>query len=131
MSIPIVSKRIWSLCHVLRDDGIVFHKFLSELTYLLFLKIAEETGREDWLPNGCRWTDLTSQPAGGMLGGYRKMLTVLGEDAPDHIVREIFRFPTTVFNHEENLRKVVDGINAIDWHEAKSDGLRFVGIHRE
>lgn len=123
MSIPIVSKRIWSLCHVLRDDGIVFHKFLSELTYLLFLKIAEETGREDLLPNGCRWTDLTSQPAGGMLGGYRKMLTILGEDAPDHIVREIFRFPTTVFNHEENLRKVVDGINAIDWHEAKSDGL--------
>jgi type I restriction enzyme M protein len=123
MSIPIVSKRIWSLCHVLRDDGIVFHKFLSELTYLLFLKIAEETGREHLLPSGCRWADLTSQPVGGMLGGYRKMLTVLGEDAPDHIVREIFRFPTTVFNHEENLRKVVDGIDAIDWHEAKSDGL--------
>lgn len=123
MSIPTVSKRIWSLCHVLRDDGIVFHKFLSELTYLLFLKIAEETGREDLLPDGCRWIDLTSQPNGGMLGGYRKMLTVLGEDAPDYTVREIFRFPTTVFNHEENLRKVVDGINAIDWHEAKSDGL--------
>lgn len=123
MSIPVVSKRIWSLCHVLRDDGIVFHKFLSELTYLLFLKIAEETGREDLLPDGCRWIDLTAQPVGGMLGYYRKMLTILGEDAPDHVVREIFRFPTTVFNHEENLRKVVDGINAIDWHEAKSDGL--------
>lgn len=123
MSIDVTSKRIWSLCHVLRDDGIVFHKFLSELTYLLFLKIAEETGREDLLPVGCRWADLTAQSAGGMLGIYRKMLTILGEDSPDRIVRKIFRFPTTVFNHEENLRKVVDGINAIDWHEAKSDGL--------
>lgn len=123
MSISTVSKRIWSLCHVLRDDGVVFHKFLSELTYLLFLKIAEETGREDLLPDGCRWTDLTAHVEGGMLGHYRKMLTILGEDAPDHVVREIFRFPTTVFNHEENLRKVVDGINAIDWHEAKTDGL--------
>ncbi|WP_422058538.1 HsdM family class I SAM-dependent methyltransferase [Sphingomonas sp.] len=123
MSIPVVSKRIWSLCHVLRDDGIVFHKFLSELTYLLFLKIAEETGRENLLPNGCHWSDLTADVDGGMLGRYRKMLTTLGEDAPDHVVREIFRFPTTVFNHEENLRKVVDGINAIDWHEAKIDGL--------
>lgn len=123
MSIQVVSKRIWSLCHVLRDDGIVFHKFLSELTYLLFLKIAEETGREDLLPDGCRWADLTAHADGGMLGIYRKMLTILGEDAPDRVVREIFRFPTTVFNHDENLRKVVDGINAIDWHEAKSDGL--------
>jgi type I restriction enzyme M protein len=123
MSIHVISKRIWSLCHVLRDDGIVYHKFLSELTYLLFLKIAEETGREDLLPDGCRWIDLTGHADGGMLGYYRKMLTSLGEDAPDRSVREIFRFPTTVFNHEENLRKVVDGINAIAWHEAKSDGL--------
>lgn len=123
MSISAISKRIWSLCHVLRDDGIVFHKFLSELTYLLFLKIAEETGREDLLPDGCRWTDLTAHQNGGMLSYYRKMLTILGEDASGHVVREIFRFPTTVFNHEENLCKVVEGINAIDWHEAKSDGL--------
>lgn len=123
MSISLISKRIWSLCHVLRDDGIVFHKFLSELTYLLFLKIAEETGREDLLPAGCRWADLTAHADGGMLGHYRKMLTILGEDAPDHVVREIFRFPTTVFNHDENLHKVVGGINAIDWHEAKADGL--------
>ena len=123
MSIPAISKKIWSLCHVLRDDGIVFHKFLSELTYLLFLKIAEEIGREDLLPEGCRWSDLTAQPEGVMLGQYRKMLTVLGEDAPDYAVREIFRFPTTVFNHDENLRKVVDGIDAIDWHEAREDGL--------
>lgn len=123
MSIPVISKRIWSLCHVLRDDGIVFHKFLSELTYLLFLKIAEETGREDLLPPGCRWADLTAHAKDGILGQYRKMLTILGEDAPDRVVREIFRFPTTVFNHDANLRKVVDGINAIDWHEAKADGL--------
>ncbi|WP_306046082.1 N-6 DNA methylase [Nioella sp. MMSF_3534] len=123
MSIAAVSKRIWSLCHVLRDDGIVYHKYLSELTYLLFLKVAFETGREDLLPEGCRWKDLTLQPASNVLSYYRKMLTSLGEDANEEMVREIFRFPTTVFNHEENLRKVVEGIDAIDWHEALSDGL--------
>ncbi|APX16613.1 SAM-dependent methyltransferase [Phaeobacter inhibens] len=123
MSIAATSKRIWSLCHVLRDDGIVFHKYLSELTYLLFLKVAFETGKEELLPEGCRWEDLTAQPDSNMLSYYRKMLTSLGEDAKEEIVREIFRFPTTVFNHEENLRKVVEGIDAIDWHEALSDGL--------
>tara|TARA_R100000406_G_scaffold22412_2_gene14207 strand:- start:1505 stop:2923 length:1419 start_codon:yes stop_codon:yes gene_type:complete len=123
MSISAISKRIWSLCHVLRDDGIVYHKYLSELTYLLFLKAASETGKDDLLPQGYRWEDLKSQASPGMLGFYRKMLTSLGEDADKGVVREIFRFPTTVFNHEENLRKVVEGIDEIDWHEAMSDGL--------
>jgi type I restriction enzyme M protein len=123
MSISAISKRIWNLCHVLRDDGVVYHKYLAELTYLLFLKVAEETRREDLLPEGSRWKDLVATSKGGMLGQYRKMLTTLGEDAPDLVVREIFRFPTTVFSHEENLRKVVDGINELDWHEAKADGL--------
>jgi type I restriction enzyme M protein len=123
MSISIISKRIWTLCHVLRDDGIVYHKYLSELTYLLFLKVAAEIGREDLLPIGCRWADLSKHAGKGMLSHYRKMLTTLGEDAPDHVVREIFRFPTTVFSHDENLQKVVHGIDALDWHEAKADGL--------
>jgi type I restriction enzyme M protein len=123
MSIPTISKRIWNLCHVLRDDGIVYHKYLSELTYLLFLKIAQETQTESLLPNGCRWADLSKHQAVGILGFYRKMLTQLGEDAQEHIIREIFRFPTTVFSHDENLKKVVAGIDTIDWHAAKADGL--------
>jgi len=123
MSIQNISKRIWNLCHVLRDDGIVYHKYLSELTYLLFLKIAQETGREDLLPDGCRWTDLIAHADQGMLSHYRKMLTILGEDAPHKVVREIFRFPTTVFSHDENLKKVARGIDALDWHEAKTDGF--------
>ena len=54
---------------------------------------------------------------------YRKMLTQLGEDASERIVREIFAFPTTVFSHDENLGKVVRELDAIDWHTAKKDGL--------
>lgn len=123
MSTAAISKRIWALCHVLRDDGIVYHKYLSELTYLLFLKTASETGKERLLPRGYRWKDLTCQASPGMLSFYRKMLTSLGEDPDEDIVRDIFQFPTTVFNHEENLRKVVEGIDAIDWHEALTDGL--------
>ena len=41
----IVSK-LWSLCNILRDDGITFHQYVNELTYLLFLKMAEETNTE-------------------------------------------------------------------------------------
>lgn len=118
-----IANRIWSLCHVLRDDGIVYHKYLSELTYLIFLKTAAETGAEKALPKGCRWSDLIGSPEKGLLGFYRKMLTTLGEDATDQNVRAIFSFPTTVFSHDENLAKVIQGIQALDWHSAAKDGL--------
>ena len=38
----IVSK-LWNLCNVLRDDGITYHQYVTELTYILFLKMAKET----------------------------------------------------------------------------------------
>ena len=118
-----LAARLWSLCHVLRDDGIVYHKYLSELTYLLFLKNAKQLGAEADLPEGCRWDDLLAARGRGMLGFYRMMLTRLGEDVVEENVRSIFSFPTTVFSHDENLQKVVDGIEAIDWHQYGRDGL--------
>jgi type I restriction enzyme M protein len=44
--------RLWNLCHVLRDDGITYHEYVTELTFLLFLKMAKETGAEGQLPAG-------------------------------------------------------------------------------
>ena len=41
----IVSK-LWNLCNVLRDDGITYHQYVTELTYILFLKMAKETAKE-------------------------------------------------------------------------------------
>lgn len=118
--------RLWGLCHVLRDDGIVFHKYLSELTYLLFLKNANQLNVEHDLPEGCRWDDLLAARGRGMLSFYRKLLTRLGEDVADENIRSIFAFPTTVFSHDENLEKVVAGIQAIDWHDYDRDGLGLI-----
>ena len=38
--------KLWNLCNVLRDDGITYHQYVTELTYILFLKMAKETGKE-------------------------------------------------------------------------------------
>jgi len=118
-----VSRKIWSLSNVLRDDGIVFHKYMSELTYLLFLKIADQTGRDSALPQGCRWPNLVNHPMRGLVGSYRKMLTRLGEDSKSRIVCEIFGFPTTVFAHDENLHKVVHEIDRLDWAAISTDAF--------
>ena len=41
-----IVQKLWSFCHVLRDDGITYHQYVTELTYLLFLKMAKETDTE-------------------------------------------------------------------------------------
>lgn len=121
MKIAEFGAKLWGLCHVLRDDGIVYHKYLAELSYLLFLKIAEETNAEDELPEGCRWSDLRAHVGPGMLSFYRKMLTSLGEDVGNNDISRIFAFPTTVFSHDENLAKVFRSMDELDWHAVGSD----------
>lgn len=50
--------KLWGLCNILKDDGITYHQYVVELTYLLFLKMAKETSTEGQLPEGYRWNDL-------------------------------------------------------------------------
>ena len=116
-----VVQKIWNLCHILRGDGISYHQYVSELTYLLFLKIAEENGVERLLPPKFRWKDLVAHPDDDLLGFYQEMLTHLGTSADSEVIRAIYAFPTTVFSHAENLRAVIDGIAKINWHDLSDD----------
>lgn len=116
-------RRIWALCHILRGDGVSYHEYISELTYLLFLKMAEETGTEHTLPEKCRWKDLVSYTGSDILTFYRDMLTFLGGHSASPIVQEIYAFPTTVFSHQENLRAVIAGLMKLDWHSVNADGM--------
>lgn len=116
-----IVQKIWALCHILRGDGISYHQYVSELTYLLFLKIAEENGVERLLPPDYRWRDLARHPKEGLLGFYQEMLTHLGTSADSEIIRAIYSFPTTVFSHSENLHAVVEGIAKIGWNDVSGD----------
>lgn len=54
-----IIQKVWSLCNILRGDGITYYQYVSELSYLLFLKIAEENGTETLIPEGARWAMIT------------------------------------------------------------------------
>ncbi|WP_431270280.1 type I restriction-modification system subunit M N-terminal domain-containing protein [Dankookia sp. P2] len=45
-----IVQRLWGLCNILRDDGITYQDYVTELTYLLFLKMLAETGKQDVVP---------------------------------------------------------------------------------
>lgn len=118
-----IVQKLWSLCDVLRDDGITYHQYVTELTYLLFLKMAQETERESNLPEGYRWNDLAERDGLGQLEFYRGMLLHLGTEAKSDRVKAIFANANSSLTVPRNLKTLTESIDALDWFSAKSEGL--------
>jgi type I restriction enzyme M protein len=114
--------KLWNLCNVLRDDGVTYHQYVTELTYLLFLKMAKETGSEDRLPAGYRWDDLEHQAAPERLEFYKVMLIHLGSHG-SLITQEIFANASSFIKKPATLTALVSAIDEIDWYSAKEEGL--------
>ena len=117
-----IVQRLWNLCNVLRDAGITYQQYVTELTLLLFLKMAKETGQEAQLPAGRRWDELRGQSEGEAPGFYRGLLAALGAHGPAQ-VRAIFAGATTALKEPRHLRLLIEGLDRIDWFEARSEGL--------
>lgn len=114
--------KLWSLCHVLRDDGITYHQYVTELTYLLFLKMAAETGAESEIPEGYRWADLTARDGTEQLTFYRALLLHLGTDTTGR-VQQIYANANTMLRQPRNLQRIVTSIDDLDWYSAREEGL--------
>jgi type I restriction enzyme M protein len=114
--------KLWNLCNVLKDDGVTYHQYVTELTYLLFLKMAEETGQHHQLPKGYRWADLTAQSAPERLEFYKKTLIHLGSHG-SLLVKEIFANASSFIKKPATLSTLVTEIDKLDWYSARQEGL--------
>lgn len=114
--------KLWNLCNVLRDDGITYQEYVTELTYILFLKMMKETGREEQLPEGCRWDNLLSRSGVELKSYYKKLLDTLGEKGSGRI-REIYQGASSNIDEPANLEKIIKSIDALDWYSAREEGL--------
>ena len=117
-----IVQKLWNLCNVLRDDGITYHQYVTELTYILFLKMAKETGAEKDIPDGWRWDDLAAKSGVALKSYYKKLLTELGEHSTGRI-REIYQGAATNIDEPKNLEKIITSIDALDWFSAREEGL--------
>lgn len=117
-----IVQRLWALCHVLRDDGITYHQYVTELVFLLFLKMAQETGQEDALPAKHRWADLVAREGVEQLKFYRALLLHLGNEGSPR-VRVIYENATTALRKPQSLAKLVASIDGIDWFSSHREQL--------
>jgi type I restriction enzyme M protein len=116
--------KLWSLCHVLRDDGVTYNEYVTELTFLLFLKMLEETGKEARLPKAYRWKELAKREGLDQLDYYKRLLLDLGKpDVKDGLVRAIFTDAQTKLRKPTNLKALTSSIDQLDWFSAREEGL--------
>lgn len=114
--------KLWNLCNVLKDDGVTYHQYVTELTYLLFLKMAKETNTEKDLPKGYRWDDLETKSAPERLSFYKLLLIHLG-DHGSLLVREIFANASSFIKKPTTLSILVTEIDKLDWYNARKEGM--------
>lgn len=114
--------KLWNLCNVLKDDGVTYHQYVTELTYLLFLKMAKETGTEGQLPAGHRWSDLERLAGPERLEAYKLSLIRLGSHG-SRLVKEIFANASSFIKKPVTLSTLVTEIDKLDWYSARQEGL--------
>ncbi|MGB1091411.1 MAG: N-6 DNA methylase, partial [Oceanobacter sp.] len=142
-----IVQKLWNLCDVLRDDGINYSDYVTELVLLLFLKMVHEN--EDYgtlhkhpLPEGCRWTDLNSKSGINLLDEYKAILLALSTGKRrvadltdpsqtielqvhnDPLISAIYADAQTRLREPRHLEQIIKRFDEIeDWFSDEKDGL--------
>ncbi len=122
-----IVQKLWNLCDVLRDDGINYSDYVTELVLLLYIKMEHENreaGIENKhpLPEGYRWTDLRDKSGLNLLKHYKQMLESLSY-SDDRQVSAIYTDAQTSLREPRHLEQLVKSLDTIDWFSAQRDGL--------
>ena len=120
----IVSK-LWNYCHVLRDDGMSYGDYVEQLTYLLFLKMADERTKAPYnqkspVPEKYSWPSLIKKDGDELFDHYRHTLEALGNQKG--LLGLIFNKSQNKFQDPAKLRRlVVDLIDKEQWVSMSAD----------
>jgi len=118
-------QRLWSYCQVLRDDGLSYGDYLEQLTYLLFLKMADEQAkppfnRPAFIPAGLDWASLITRDGDELEVQYRRVLTDLGREPG--MLGVVFRKAQNRIQDPAKLRRLIaDLIDREQWMTLDAD----------
>jgi type I restriction enzyme M protein len=118
MSAQEIANKLWNLCNVLRDDGVTYHEYLNELTYILFLKLSEVKGFHDQIPAEYQWQYfVTEHDNNEAFARYREFLATVSTKTTSQSIKEIYSNASTSLRKPVNFRAVVTAIDKLDWYE--------------
>lgn len=131
-----IVQKLWNLCDVLRDDGINYSEYVTELVLLLFIKMVHENTEAKLLdkhplPEGCRWENINGLSGLNLLNTYKRILLALstGKDAKgkvlheDPLIQAIYTDAQTRLREPKHLEQMIKALDQIDWFSVQQDGL--------
>ena len=113
----IISK-VWSFCTTLRDDGVSYGDYLEQLTYLIFLKMADEYSRPPYnrtvgIPTTCNWQSLKPMRGAELEVHYVTLLRELGNKPG--MLGQIFTKAQNKIQDPAKLYRLIDMVNETSW----------------
>ena len=113
-----IANKLWNLCNVLRDDGVTYHQYLNELTYILFLKLSEVKNFADQFPEEYRWKKFVDEKDNvAAFNLYREFLATVSSKTTSDAVKEIYTNASTTLTKPVNFNTLVQNIDKLDWYE--------------
>ncbi len=125
MTAPALVQKLWNYCNILRDDGLSYGDYVEQLTFLLFLKMADEQSRAPWnkkspIPKGFDWPALLKADGDDLETLYRHILEELGKRPG--MLGIIFRKAQNKIQDPSKLRRlIVDLIDKEQWTSLDAD----------
>jgi len=113
-----IVQRLWNYCNVLRDDGVSYGDYVEQLTYLLFLKMADEQTKPPFnkpssLPQELDWQSLLKKDGDSLEKHYRQILEGLGKEKG--MLGIIFRKAQNKIQDPAKLKRLIELINEETW----------------
>ena len=120
-----IVQKLWNYCNVLRDDGLSYGDYVEQLTFLLFLKMADEQTRPPFskpstIPKAYAWPSLLAKDGDELEIHYRHMLESLGKEKG--MLGVIFRKAQNKIQDPAKLRRLIaDLIDKEQWTSLEAD----------
>jgi len=119
-----VGQKIWSMANTLRDDGIGKSDYLEQLTYLLFVKMADEYSKPPYnrkigIPKNCGWDSLRSKSGDELFKHYDYILKILAKQSGT--LQEIYTGAQNKISNPAQLAKVISMVDSEKWSYMSSD----------
>ena len=123
--------KVWNIANVLAAAGVGFTDYITQLTYILFLKMddeKEELGLGSSIPDGYKWADLIKLNGTDLVDKYEEILEELSKD--DGLIGTIFTKATNKIDRPVMLKKVIDMVSEENWYMMEGDfkGAIYEGI---
>jgi type I restriction enzyme M protein len=106
-----IVQKLWGFCNTLRHDGINYGDYIEQLTYLLFLKLAEEKSLP--IPTNYNWASLRERSGTALLDHYNETLRQLSRESG--LLGGIFAGALSRFREPVNLKKLISLIDETEW----------------